>query len=182
MKFREYIGEEVLQGKGLDEGSSSVAYFISPRGELIDTNGKHISMIIKFPDKFGLTPQYIQDKYDDYNEKLGVEGKARNEILQQLIKQGWIRIRRYPNKFWAIDVERLDNKVKDRLYDFANKILNGIPGFKETDQYMEVVIQDMQRYKGKFTVKDLSKDILFNEDIGKRSRYTLVIKEIVEIM
>jgi len=172
----------------INEGSTKTAYFISPRGELIDTKAgsKHINMIISYPDKFGLTKQFIEDTYEKYNEKMGTEGKARNEIIVLLIKQGWTRIRRYPNKFWIIDIPgKMDKKMKDRLYDFANKMLDGIKGFKEQDKYMPVRIMNLQNYKKEMTIGDIAKDKLFNEEEeninNKRSRYILVEKEIGDI-
>lgn len=180
MKFREFIGEEV---KVIEEASGQVAaFFISPRGELIDCGSrKHIDMIVTYPDKFGLTKQFIDDKYDEYGEKVGIEGKARNDIMVLLIKQGWVRIRRYPNKFWIIDLYKLNKKMKDRIYDWSVKMLDGTGGYKEQDKYMPVKIQDLARFKKEFTILKISNDVLFNESIGNRSRYIVVLKDIIDI-
>ena len=55
----------------MNEESSKSAYFISPRGELIDTKAgsKHINMIINHPEKFGLTKQFIENVYKKHNER-----------------------------------------------------------------------------------------------------------------
>ena len=178
MKFREYI----------NEGSTMSAFFISPSGKLIDTGAgsKHINMIISYPDKFGLTKKFIEDTYEKYNEKMGIEGKARNEIMILLIKQGWTRIRRYPNKFWIVDIPgKMDRKMKDRLYNWANKMLKGVSGFKEEDKYMPVKIMNLNNYKKEMTINDIANDKLFNEKEekmnSKRSRYILVEKEIQDV-
>ena len=136
MKFKEYIGESIPPNMVMEAGQVA-AFFISPRGELISTGAKtHIDMIINNPEKFGLTKQFIEDTYKEFGEKLGQEGTARSQIIIQLIKQGWIRIRRYANKMWTIDVNKLDKKVKDRIYDWALKMLDGSGGYKEQDKYI----------------------------------------------
>ena len=182
MGFREFIGEPP---KVIEEASGqTAAFFISPRGELISTNGrKHISLITQFPNKFGLTNEYIEDKYKEYSEKVGIEGKARQDIIILLIEQGWVRIRRYPKKSWVIDVHKLDKRMKDRIYDFSNKILEGTGGYKEQDKYMSVKVIDMQGYKSEFSISELSSDVLFNEEVidNTRSRYILVVKDIMDI-
>ena len=63
----------------------SPAFFISPKGQIVDTEINHIATIIANPKKFGLTKDYIQTVYDKYNEKVNVEGKAREEIIKNLI-------------------------------------------------------------------------------------------------
>jgi hypothetical protein len=65
--------------------STIAAYFINPFGKVVSTNGRsHISMIIAEPEKFGFTKDYIQDAYDKYKEKLGVEGTAREDLIKGL--------------------------------------------------------------------------------------------------
>jgi hypothetical protein len=73
----------------------SYAFFISPKDEIIYCGESHISMIIKNPKKFGVSIEIIEYIYDTYNEKIGIEGKAREKILISLLNQGWIRIRKY---------------------------------------------------------------------------------------
>jgi hypothetical protein len=162
----------------MNEGSTKSAYFISPRGELIDTKAgsKHINMIINNPEKFGLTKQFIEDTYKKYNEKSGIEGKARNEILMLLIKQGWIRIRLYPNKFWTVNVPRMNKKMKDYLHDWADKMISKF----KADKFMMVRIMDTGNYGKQMTISDIAKDKLFNESIT-HDRSMLVIKDIEEL-
>lgn len=190
MRCREFIGEpekEIGQSKPANiiyESGQVAAFFISPRGELIDCGSRtHIDMIIKYPDKFGLTPQYIEDKYEEFGEKLGVEGTARSQIIIQLIKEGWVRRIRYSNKFWTIDVNKLDKKMKDRIYDWSKKMLDGTGGYKEQDKYMPVKILQLKRgiKPIEYPILKLSNDILFNESIGNRSRYIVILKDIKDI-
>lgn len=156
MKFKEYTQ--------IKEIVNTVAIWISPKGELVaDFNSNHIKMVISNPQKFGLTMEYIEDKHEKYNEPVGIEGKAREEIIRELVKKGWIRIRRYPNKFWSVTVQKMNKKVKDFLYDWSQKVLSGVAGFKEKDKFMPVNIVLLGGGKvDKFiTVQDVANDALF---------------------
>ena len=75
------------------------AYFISPyAGQIICVPGSHIYTVIRHPKVFGLNSMYIQNLYRKYNERMGLEARARREILLLLISEkGWIRLRRRRN-------------------------------------------------------------------------------------
>ena len=120
-------------------------------------------MVIKHPKKFGYTDQKIKDIYDKYGEPLGQEGKAREEIILDLINHGWIRVRRYNNKGYSININKMTKKVKDILFDWAYKLLNtGIKGMKEKDKFIPVNIQGFQDHFNKnMTIQDVANDILY---------------------
>lgn len=115
------------------------AFFISPKGEVIYCGSNHISEIIKNPKAFGMTKEIIEYIHDMYNEKIGTEGKAREQILISLLNNGWIRIRRYKN-FLSINVKKVDRKTKIILNKWAKEILKGKNGIKEDDPYIPVKI------------------------------------------
>jgi len=121
------------------DNTTTAAFFISPGGELIWVNDKHILTVIREPQRFGLTRDEIQAVYRAYGEKPGQEGKASKEILLKLIKKGWIRIRRYPER-WKINSSILTPEIRARLSSWAVRILAGVHEFKELDKYMPVVI------------------------------------------
>jgi hypothetical protein len=146
--------------------STIAAYFITPSGQLISTNGmSHVSLIIDSPEKFGFKKEQIEALYKKYKEKLGVEGKAREQLLRLLFDKGWMRIRRYPNECWSIQAKKLTKSEKDYLYDFANDILNGFHGFKELDKYMPMKINTdygMEMH----TVEKVKNEVLYtNEEL-----------------
>jgi hypothetical protein len=116
----------------------SIAFFLSQTGDLIHVPQNHISTVIAEPENFGLTREEIEASYKEYGERVGVEGKARREILLRIIGEGWIRIRRYPNKYWSVTAASLTPVVQDRLREWAEKMLSGINGFMESDRYMPV--------------------------------------------
>lgn len=101
------------------------AYWISPSGDLIEVDDKHISTIKQNPEIFGLTYDYIKGLYDKYGERYNWEGKAREELITNLLKRGWIRIRNYSRvkmPYVSIQCKTLNNRMKDYLYDFADKV------------------------------------------------------------
>ena len=102
----------------------SEAYWISPENIIFEVNKKHIDLIINNPSDFGVTRNYIETKYKDYNEKLGFEGKARSDIMLELMKRGWIRVRYYgKNDIWKFQVYQFDLNEKKLITHF---IIDGI--------------------------------------------------------
>lgn len=92
------MSERVLPGN---------AYFIHPyKGQVIYVPHSHISLVISNPEKFHLNFGHIKAIYDKYEEKIGLEGRARREILLDLIDRGFIRIRKYKNH-WKVNVKDL---------------------------------------------------------------------------
>ena len=82
---------------------NEVAFFISPRGDLIAVENKHISTILDNPEAFGFeNKEALMDLYRKHGEKFRMEGKAREEIMNKVTNDGWIRIRKNPS-FWSIE-------------------------------------------------------------------------------
>ncbi len=54
----------------------------------------HIDFVTENPEMFGLTLDEIKETYDKYGEKLRFEGKARVEIIYNLLQKGFVRIRK----------------------------------------------------------------------------------------
>jgi hypothetical protein len=64
------------------------------QGKIIKVqNSLHIKDVIDHPEEFNLTKKYIEDTYKKYNEKIYTEGKAREEIMVEVMKKGWVRVR-----------------------------------------------------------------------------------------
>jgi hypothetical protein len=139
------------------------AYWISPKNEIIDVPTNHIDVVIKNPETFGLTKEEIQKSYDAYGEQLGVEGKAREDIILDLIRKGWIRIRQYRNQGWSVNVAKMTKKVKDNLFDWVSNLTsNGIFGYKERDMYMPVnILITLDDVMKKVTIKDILSSVLY---------------------
>jgi hypothetical protein len=96
------------------------AYWIDPDGTIIPlTADRHINEITNYPEKFGLTKEGIAAVYKKFNEPPGSEGKAREEIIFNLIKKGWIRIRYNSRGSFVIQVWKADNRTQDSIFDWA---------------------------------------------------------------
>lgn len=131
MKLKEYLKETI----------GTIAFWISPKGQVYGgSTEKHINMIMQSPKKFGYSEEEIDRIYQKYDEPKGVEGKAREEIVRNVILKGFIRIRRYVNKFYSINAANWDSKTKDHLFGWALDMITGKNGVKETDKYMSVKI------------------------------------------
>ena len=121
----------------------SVAFFISPRGQILFVKTNHIGTVIDDPTQFGLTMEEIKARYSEYGERLGIEGKARREILLQLVKNGWIRLRRYPNRYWSVTLDSFPGDTSTRLQNWAQRILEGTHEIHEDDRYMPIRITQL---------------------------------------
>lgn len=87
--------------------------------EIMENDQSHIRVIMNHPDKFGVTDAYIKDTYARFGEKLGIEGKARAEIIQEATRAGWIRVRHYVDRgadYWSIQVDSLSSRLPDVLF------------------------------------------------------------------
>jgi hypothetical protein len=119
------------------------SFWLSPAGEIVGTGGKHIDTIIKYPAKFGLSMERIQSKYDKYEEPLGVEGKAREELIGMVLKGGWVRVREYRNR-WSMTVDWLAPKVRLNISKFADYLYNGkLHQLRLRDKFSEVTIVEL---------------------------------------
>ena len=101
------------------------AYWINPYGQIIDIGaGKHINQVTDAPEKFGVTREYLEAKFKEYGEPWGSEGKAREEIIKEIMKKGFIRIRLYPNKFWSIQTWDFNSRTRKALEKWAEQAMN----------------------------------------------------------
>jgi hypothetical protein len=128
------------------------AYFIHPyRGQVIYVPHSHISLVISNPEKFRLNFEYIKTIYEKYGERIGLEGRARREILLHLIDRGFIRIRKYKNH-WKVNVKDLHSaEAAIYLHRWAKSILA-----ETNDFHIEVIIDQKNRETIKTDLKTLA--------------------------
>lgn len=90
--------------KTIKESVDDEAFWV--KGDTIYAlNGKtHIDYVLANPEKFGYKREDIEKIYKKYDERLGVEGKARDEIIMNLFSKNWIRVRKYTRNpfYWSI--------------------------------------------------------------------------------
>jgi hypothetical protein len=111
---------------------SDKAYWMNKYGKLIDVinvperkggdfSDKHIGAILRDPEIFGLSEDYIKEVYEKYGESISHEGKAREEIMINVIESGWVRIRYYHSKsYWTIQCGKFDKNTKENIWAFLN--------------------------------------------------------------
>jgi len=134
--------------------------WISPTGQYNIVKQSHIDDIMNNPSTFGVTAKWVHDLFAKYNEPLGLEGKAREEIILHVLKSGWIRLRNYRN-YWSITVHRLDLKqtrsvIKSWLEEFSKVYTVG--------PYEEFRIVEIDRNKMKAMSKtDILSNALFEQ-------------------
>ncbi|HPS30826.1 MAG TPA: hypothetical protein PLZ43_11260 [bacterium] len=104
------------------------AYWISPEGTVITVNTKHINEVISHPEVFGLTIEAIRAVYEKYDEPMGLEGKAREEIMTGLILKGWIRIR-WKDRVYSYTVQMRKDEVTEANF---RKWLSGFEKIPDT--------------------------------------------------
>jgi hypothetical protein len=100
---------------------------VSPSGKIVKlVNGSHIATIIANPERFGLTKEEIVDIHKKYNEQLGSEGNARDEIIVGLIKGGWLRVN-YEVRIDAflIDANADSGDFRNQLAEFCMSAVVG---------------------------------------------------------
>jgi len=142
---------------------SNAAFWINPDGQIHRVAINHIKDVIGYPNKFGLSLQDIQKVFDKHNEPLGHEGKARDEILLNLFKRNFIRIRKYKNMGYFVNVRKLTDSAKSFLYKWATKLLGvGIEGVK--DFATTPVLFDVENTRqDSMTLGEIQKDSMFKE-------------------
>jgi hypothetical protein len=141
-------------------GGMKDAYWINQYGKILEIGGStHIDQVIANPKKFGLTKEYIKRVYDKHVEKLGREANAREEIIFKLVNSGFIRIRLYPNKFWGVNVNRMDSRTKKALSKWAEIAREN----KFAGKKMDVMIDTKNGTIRDYTVDDLYYEKHLNE-------------------
>lgn len=149
MRLYKYIKEK--------KSSVTVAFWISPDGEVIGSLESHIQQILQNAEKFGLKLQNLRDIFKKHNEPIGHEGEAREEIIERILTEGWMRIRKYPNQGYSITVAHARMINWELLIEWAQRMLNrGILGFNENDEQIPVYITDLLSYKEKMTLGELA--------------------------
>jgi hypothetical protein len=146
------------------------AYWIGPRGQIIDVPMRHIGNVISDPKKFGLDKPFISKIYRKYHEPMGREGKAREEIMILLMKNGWIRVRKGMNE-WVVQVWNLTDARKNYIWDFI------VTGMKkgQLHKYSQVTVQDIRDHH----VVSSSVDELVKSLFERKKTKKIKIKELL---
>lgn len=115
--------------------------WIAPTGELLKVDTVHVHDIIKNPSKFGTTAEHIQALHDEYNEKIGQEGRAREALIIEVLKRGWVRIRAYRNH-WSFTIWDLNAKARNNIEGGVRALVKGGVMDKYADVKLNIVRTD----------------------------------------
>jgi hypothetical protein len=163
MKFKTLYFKE-------DVEPSARAYWLSPSKDIIPVDSVHIETILSNIDQFGLTQEYIDEVAEKHGGKheLRDGGKAREEIMIDVMKKGWVRVRKN-RETWVIqlDAPTLNSKIsrtqKNAIVNWAEKLMEMNPSEKNSP----VVVLDLDGrklfgggmlYKDQKTIQDIYMD------------------------
>lgn len=149
----------------------SLAYWISPEGEIYNVPTRHTDFILSNPELFGLT---VEDAMN-YKKSLDIQAKREDKDLEsQMVRKGWIRMRQYTtrnNQGWTIEVYRVDGKTLDNLFDFVatvfefRKLKTGVyPKYIDVKDFSQVKIISVHRYE---KTKDWNQAIYYHTDFNE---------------
>jgi hypothetical protein len=142
-------------------------YWVDPYGTVIPlTADRHIIEIIENPEKFGLTTKEIEAVYKKHKEPIGTEGNAREEIMAELIKQGWGRVRYISrNDAFIYQIFVLNKRQKENIYDWAKLVIkNG-----GASKYAGITISEISPRGGitQGTLEDVVRYTIFGDDFNE---------------
>ncbi len=153
------------------------AYWINPSGKVLAVDTNHIDKVIKHPEKYNISKEEIEAIYKSENENVGVEGKAREKIIVDLIRQGWIRLRFYPRQaMWTANISRLNNRAKDCLHSWASNL---IQNSKRKDVKYDMINIDTPNERLSASLGDIAQDYLYTLE-GKKEKQKKDFKYFLE--
>lgn len=120
-----------------------VAYWITPDYQVIPVKTSHIEMIIDHPEIFHVPYEVITAAYARSGEAVRTEGQARQEIIIEIVKKGFVRVRRYTRpreEYWSININHLNGAALEIIQQFFGLICQGEFGCQEFDQEIPVFI------------------------------------------
>lgn len=153
-------------------------YWISPTGRVV-TVDRHINAVINKPASFGMTHEYLKSLYAKHGETVGVEGKAREQILRDAMRNGWIRVREWRGRqgeFITVEANKINNKVIDLIQQFADAYVKGeVPGAYPSEKargLMDVTVNGLtDGFRKRYNMKQLAEFAMFSQYETDDSEY-----------
>jgi hypothetical protein len=137
----------------IPEASDFSGYWTNGDKVIDVTLSTHITYIIQNPEAFGLSLGMIEKIFEMHGENIGVEGKAREEVIRLVSTNGWVRVRHYMTgkDYWSIQCDKIKLRLESirkfiywAIYDTSKiKRVNGkdkvIPGVMKKDDELHIV-------------------------------------------
>ena len=113
--------------KDATRGGSTKAHWVNPSGKVYDVKDTHIIFVSEKPSLFKTSVDKMKKLYDKYDEKFpNQEGKARIEIMTDIVKRGWIRTRFRPREgAWVAETWKWGTREKKALINWVKYETNG---------------------------------------------------------
>lgn len=147
--------------------------WITPSGDYTETT-IHVHDIIQDPTKFGFTSDFVADMYAKYNERMGSEGRAREELIKLSLQRGWIRFRRYKN-YWSLTLHRLNKSTIENIKAWIRGMVkNGVMGKYDDLKILEVQTDDMLELEADEFLKRRSNVTEGVEFVARIAKFTTV--------
>ena len=113
-------------------GGSTKAHWVNPSGKVYDVKDTHIIFVSEKPSLFKTSVDKMKKLYDKYDEKFpNQEGKARIEIMTDIVKRGWIRTRFRPREgAWVAETWKWGTREKKAIRKWAKYESRGKKQFR----------------------------------------------------
>jgi hypothetical protein len=164
--------------------AQNLAYWISPKGDTLKPEMYHIGAVIGNPKKFGETHDTIKKTFDSHGEPVtkNAEGSARNEIMERVMKRGFIRIRKHNlrrSQNWVIELYDMSNKKANYIANWAKRMIDDKIA---KDIYADVTITDLRILRGvKKNLQGLSKALMESKIVNGMTTYITSLIKLSEI-
>jgi hypothetical protein len=133
--------------------------WLTPSGEeiqLLDT--KHINFLILNNRLFKITDDLIFSTYEDYNEKLGWEGRASQELLVHALRKGFIKVRYFGGRHSHWEIELWNLTFPALRQNIINWALSQLRQSEFSAPHCPVTLYEHQnKIKNELCLKDLPK-------------------------
>lgn len=92
------------------------------KGDAIyEADSTHIADILNHPERYGFTTEELHEMYKANGEKIGMEGKTREDVIKHLNRKNWVRVRHYsrPQDYWSLtvgDYKRQKKNIEDFIF------------------------------------------------------------------
>lgn len=109
------------------------AFILSPSRLIIPVERRHIDEIIKSPRRFGYSKGFVEKVYGFFREKIGTEANAREFLIGELLRKGWVRVRIDQNHVVNIQVGMTNRRTYRNILRFMEylKKATGLCIFKQ---------------------------------------------------
>ena len=113
-------------------GGDTKAHWVNPSGKVYDVKDTHIIFVSEKPSLFKTSVDKMKKLYDKYDEKFpNQEGKARIEIMTDIVKKGWIRTRFRPREgAWVAETWKWGSREKKAIRKWAKHESRGKKQFR----------------------------------------------------